>query len=653
MIDYKCSLTEVQKWCSHTRVGEMAENMSTLFDSPESVLLNLVLQFTCLALAVVLLAKCIPNNAAVRCAVLSTGLISLLLLSLTSVFLQSSEASLVHFELDSLSSFDWRRIPAPYLSVFQIQELNSLDVTSGTGQTAVLGGGWFLSNTVSFLVKSFQLLLMPIILLVWASGVLLHVLGIRRSLLNIQRLIRRSRCLKSYEEDIVTDCLQGALILPEGLAVRISAGITTPFLAGVLKPVILLPENFLAGLSRSQLRAIMRHELAHYYRRDPLANLVQKTIVAIFWIHPLIHRIDRMLAQAREEVCDNYVLTNESAVEYGETLLQLCAPNKVDASASALAVNSSGLKLGVVGGAWNIEERISGLLNQNREITMRLNTRSKILLNVTVLGSSLALSACQVVSQTDASSGVEPVRQAAQVSNEDGRDVIYEYSDKTVGTLGPAFMRRISEVQELMEPADGGERDLEAAKGLLDALAERRLERMNDFEKSTLYNFYTNYYLAKEDYQGATNAFEDILQVSTLRSDIRLRSLRSLGQLHAALENWSTSIGYYEQWRSATNRDDDTVVLQGLSYAHYQLENYNDALVEWEDYMTLKRESGEELTRENYSYLNGLHYSLENWEQALKITEEMIRLFNTQADRDNLDAINSKLEEASAAVDAG
>lgn len=279
----------------------------------------------------------------------------------------------------------------------------------------------------------------------------------------------------------------------------------------------------------------------------------------------------------------------------------------------------------------NLQEGFTGLSDLNREKLMRLNIRSRILLNVTIVGSLLAISACQVAPQENESSSVEPVG---------------AYSTQTEGTLSAAFMRRISQVQELMEPSDGGERDLEAAKEQLDALAERRLARMNDFEKATLYNFYTNYYLAKEDYQGATRAFEDILAVSTLRSDIRLRSLRSLGQLHSALENWSDSISYYEQWQSASSRVDDTVVLQGLSYAHYQLENYDAALQQWTDYMAVKLESGEELTRENYAYLNGLHFSLGNWEQALEITEEMIRLFNTQTDRDNLEAIQRKLEEA-------
>lgn len=268
---------------------------------------------------------------------------------------------------------------------------------------------------------------------------------------------------------------------------------------------------------------------------------------------------------------------------------------------------------------------------------MRLTIRTRLLLNAAIVSSALAISACQV---------------APQEATRTGDEEVIESTDQAAGTLSPAVMRGISAVQELMKPAEGGERDLEEAKRLLDELADQRLARMNDFEKATLYNFYTNYYLAKEDYQGATDVFEDILEVPTLRADIRLRSLRSLGQLHSALENWSTSINYYEQWQSAADRNDDTVVLQGLSYANYQIENYSDALQHWTDYMLMKRERGEELTRDNYAYLNGLHFSLENWEQALEITEEMIRLFNTQIDRDNLKAIQEKLQEASTGIGA-
>lgn len=60
---------------------------------------------------------------------------------------------------------------------------------------------------------------------------------------------------------------------------------------------------------------------------------------------------------------------------------------------------------------------------------------------------------------------------------------------RTSGTLGPAVMRAISEIQEMMQPEDEEEEpDLAAAKIALDELRERRFERMNDFEKSTLLN---------------------------------------------------------------------------------------------------------------------------------------------------------------------
>jgi tetratricopeptide (TPR) repeat protein len=143
---------------------------------------------------------------------------------------------------------------------------------------------------------------------------------------------------------------------------------------------------------------------------------------------------------------------------------------------------------------------------------------------------------------------------------------------RTSGTLGPQVMRAITEIQEMMSPEDEeDEPDLEGAKLALDELYERRYERMNDFEKSTVLNFYTNYYLTTENYVEAVKIFEELLTIETLRADTRLRTLRSLGQLYAAEENWQNSIRYYEEWRDLSEVE-DSVVFGGVSYAHYQLE---------------------------------------------------------------------------------
>ena len=64
--------------------------------------------------------------------------------------------------------------------------------------------------------------------------------------------------------------------------------------------------------------------------------------------------------------------------------------------------------------------------------------------------------------------------------------------------------------------------------------------------------------------------------------------------------------------------------------------------------MDLPREDGVEFTRENYSYLNGLYFTLEQWDDSLETTKEMILLYNTPKDWESLRAIYKKLDEQDA-----
>ena len=215
---------------------------------------------------------------------------------------------------------------------------------------------------------------------------------------------------------------------------------------------------------------------------------------------------------------------------------------------------------------------------------------------------------------------------------------------RTSGTLGPQVMRAITEIQEMMSPEDeDDEPDLEGAKFALDELYERRYERMNDFEKSTILNFYTNYYLTTENYVEAVKIFEELLTIETLRADTRLRTLRSLGQLYAAEENWRNSIRYYQEWRDLSEVE-DSVVFRGLSYAHYQLEEYLPARDFWLSYLDMKFNDREPVERDDYAYLNGLYFTLEDFESALDLTKTMIVKFDNKTDWQNLSAIYATLE---------
>ncbi len=216
---------------------------------------------------------------------------------------------------------------------------------------------------------------------------------------------------------------------------------------------------------------------------------------------------------------------------------------------------------------------------------------------------------------------------------------------RSAGTLSDQVMRSISTIQELMSPEDENEPpDMEGAKRELDELYERRYDRMNDFEKSTILNFYTNYYLTIEDYQGALRIFEQILTIETLREDIRLRTLRSLGQIYAAEENWQGSIDNYTAWRELS-LDEDQIVFRGLSYAHYQLEQYAEAEPYWLQYMEMALAAGEELGRDDYAYLNGIYFTLEDYVKALDVTKTMIMLYDDPRDWLNLSAVYASVDD--------
>ena len=216
---------------------------------------------------------------------------------------------------------------------------------------------------------------------------------------------------------------------------------------------------------------------------------------------------------------------------------------------------------------------------------------------------------------------------------------------RTSGTLGTQVMRAVTEIQEYMQPEDPeDEPDLAAAKEALDELRERRWERMNDFEKSTVLNFYTNYYLTLEDYLGAIRTFEEILLIEDLREDTRLRTLRSLGQLYAAEEQWQNSINNYQGWRELAPEEDD-IVYRGLSYAHYQLEEFDQALPFWLDYMQFLLDMGQPLDRDDYAYLNGLYFTLEDYVNALEVTKTMIMLYDDARDWMNLSAVYASIDD--------
>jgi TonB family protein len=108
--------------------------------------------------------------------------------------------------------------------------------------------------------------------------------------------------------------------------VKESHFVSSPMAFGIIKPTVYLPKKYSDNLNKQQQLLLIEHELIHCKRYDPLFRMVYKIITIIFWFHPVIYVINKMMKQDQETSVDQLVLDNPNnktqKVEYSKLLIQ-------------------------------------------------------------------------------------------------------------------------------------------------------------------------------------------------------------------------------------------------------------------------------------------------------------------------------------------
>lgn len=106
--------------------------------------------------------------------------------------------------------------------------------------------------------------------------------------------------------------------------VYLSAGDAGPASVGLLRPIIIVPHDFMQRYGAAEQALVIAHEQVHSARHDALANLLQAAFQCLFWFHPLVHLAALRFRQDQELSCDARVMALHPGQRrsYAEALLK-------------------------------------------------------------------------------------------------------------------------------------------------------------------------------------------------------------------------------------------------------------------------------------------------------------------------------------------
>ncbi len=128
-----------------------------------------------------------------------------------------------------------------------------------------------------------------------------------------------------------------------------------PGVWGIVRPVVVLPEEMTEHLSEEELETVLLHELTHIERRDNFFGHMHAALCCVFWFHPLVWLINYRMLGEREQACDEKVLELGGAPEvYASSILKVVR-------------FCNGWRMGVASGAAgsNLQRRIRNIMNGN------------------------------------------------------------------------------------------------------------------------------------------------------------------------------------------------------------------------------------------------------------------------------------------------
>ena len=212
--------------------------------------------------------------------------------------------------------------------------------------------------------------LLPVISLLWLVGAVVLFAGKSGAYLLLLYKIRRTTK--------VVPCPELKIFTDKAVTVRTGSGFHAPFLIGLLRPTLILPQM---PLTQEQKSNILRHEMTHLRRRDLYYKWLAFVIGCLHWFNPAVYYVTRQINEACEISCDLAVTDTMNTAEknsYMNTILTVLACQKGQ---------SAFLCTGMTSGKKQIERRF--FMIKNKKTTSKFISILSVIVALAMLSTTI------------------------------------------------------------------------------------------------------------------------------------------------------------------------------------------------------------------------------------------------------------------------
>ena len=183
---------------------------------------------------------------------------------------------------------------------------------------------------------------------------------------------------------------------------------------------------------------------------------------------------------------------------------------------------------------------------------------------------------------------------------------------------------KLAEAQTFAEAKDYAAAE-EILNDMLDATSKK--SKLNAYELANVYNTYAFLRYAVEDYKGALNYYQKVIdQRPQIPVALEVGTLFTIAQLHFLQENWQKGIDTLNQWMAVTEIPNTNAYVL-LANGYFQLKDYDRSLENIQIAIDREESAGKLPKEQWYNLARFIHFDRDNYAEALEILEILIMYY--------------------------